>query len=134
MSVIKSKRTESEMEFISNARELQIYTVKKCTGFPKRYTFYVSQPIANIATQIHHNVKCANSIYPTTKSEAEMRKMYLKRATAETQSLISQIEIAAELFGIEENSIKHWMALIKKEIRLIQAVLKRDRERFKNLT
>ncbi len=41
MTVIKSKRHESEMEFIHTARELRIYTTRKVTGFPKRYTFTV---------------------------------------------------------------------------------------------
>ena len=57
MSVIKSNRSESEMEFIHTARQLQIYSIQKCVGFPKRYTFYVSQPIADMATKIHDYVK-----------------------------------------------------------------------------
>ena len=64
MSVIKSNRSESEMEFIHTARQLQIYSIQKCVGFPKRYTFYVSQPIANSATRIYEDVRRANSIYP----------------------------------------------------------------------
>lgn len=46
MSVPKGKRGESDVEFLRTARELQLYTIKKCVSFPKRYTFYVSQPIA----------------------------------------------------------------------------------------
>lgn len=64
MSVIKSKRNESGMEFIHNARTLQIYTIKKCVAFPKRYSFYMGQPIVQMATEIHNDVKRANSIYP----------------------------------------------------------------------
>lgn len=133
MSVIKSNRTESEMEFIHTARQLQIYTIQKCVGFPKRYTFYVSQPIADMATKIHDYVKCANSIYPLTQHEAQIRRDYLLRANAQLNSLISQIEVAVELFGIEPDTLQYWMQIVEKEIRLVKAVLKKDRERYKDL-
>ena len=133
MSVIKSKRTESEVEFIYTARQLQIYTLQKCVNFPKRYTFYVSQPIAESATRIHEDVKRANSIYPLNQHEAQMRRDYLLRANAELNSLVSQIEVAAELFGIEPDTMRYWMEIVEKEIRLVKAVLKKDRERYKEL-
>ena len=83
MAVIKSNRTESEMEFIHTARQLQIHTIQKCVNFPKRYTFYVGQPMAECATRIHEYVKCANSIYPLNQHEVQMRRDYLLRANAD---------------------------------------------------
>lgn len=133
MSVIKSKRSESEMEFIYTARQLQIYTIQKCVNFPKRYTFYVSQPIVDSATKIHQCVKCANSIYPLNQHEAQMRRDYMLKANAELYSLISQIEVAQEIFGIDSDSIKYWMEIVEKEMRLVKAVMKKDRERYKDL-
>lgn len=133
MSVNKSKRSESEMEFIHTARQLQIYTLQKCVNMPKRYTFYVSQPIANAATRIHEYVKMANSIYPLNQHEAQMRRDYLLRANAELNSLVSQIEVAAELFGLEPETMQYWMEIVEREIRLVKAVMKKDRERYKEL-
>lgn len=97
MAVIKSKRSESEMEFIYTARQLQMYTIQRCVNFPKRYTFYVGQPIAESSTRIHQYVKCANSVYPLNQHEAQIRRDYLLKANAELNSMISQIEVAAEL-------------------------------------
>lgn len=133
MSVVRSKRGESDMEFVHTARELQIYTIKKCISFPKRYTFYISQPISEAATHIHQLVKMANSIYPLNAHEAQMRRDYLLRANAELNSLISQIEVAHELFGLEHNVMKFWMDIVDREIRLVKGTLKKDRERYKNL-
>lgn len=133
MSVIRSQRAESEMEFIYTARELQKYTIQKCVGFPKRYTFYVSQPIANSATRIHQYVKMANSVYPTNAHEAQIRRDYLIKANAELNSLVSQIEVAHELFGLEPNVMKYWMDIVEKEIRLVKGTMKKDKERYKNL-
>ena len=133
MSVINSQRNTSEMEFIANARKLQIFTVRKCVSFPKRYTFYVSQPIANSATRIYEDVRRANSIYPLNQHEAQMRRDCFLRANAELYSLISQIEVAQELFGIEMGVMQNWLDIIDFEIRLVKAVMKSDRERYKNL-
>lgn len=133
MSVIKSKRSESELEFIHTARELQIHSIQKCVGFPKRYTFYIAQPIANCATRIHEDVKRANSIYPTNQHEAQIRRDYMLRANAELQSLVSQIEVANELFGLEPDKVRYWMEIVQKEIRLVKGTMKKDKERYKNL-
>ena len=115
------------MEFITKARELQIYTIKKCVNFPKRYTFYVSQPIVNAATNIHVLVKKANTIYPTNKHESQNRIDLLVEAKGELYSLISLVEVAKELFDISGKSIKHWMDIIEDEIRLVNGTLKKDR-------
>ena len=133
LSVIKSKRDESEIEFVHTARQLQIHTIQKCVNFPKRYTFYVSQPIAACATRIHEYVKCANSIYPLNQHEAQLRRDYMLRANAELNSLVSQIEVANELFGIEGDKLKYWMDIVEKEMRLVKGTMKKDRERYKNL-
>lgn len=133
MSVIKSKRAESEMEFIHTARQLQIHTIQKCVNFPKRYTFYVSQPLAACATRIHEYVKCANSIYPLNRHEVQMRRDYLIWANAELNSMISQLEVANELFGIEGDKMKFWVDIIDREIRLVKGTMKKDRERYKDL-
>ena len=133
MSVIKSQRGESDMEFLHTARQLQIHTIQKCVGFPKRYTFYVSQPIANCAIRIHEYVKCANSIYPTNQHEVQIRRDYMLRANAELNSLVSQIEVAAEMFGIEADKLKYWMDMVELEIRLVKGAMKKDRARYKDL-
>ena len=133
MSVIKSKRNESEMEFVHTARQLQIHTIQKCVGFPKRYTFYISQPIANCATRIHEYVKCANSFYPTNQHEVQMRRDYMLRANAELNSLVAQIEVANELFGLEADKMKYWMDIVEQEIRLVKGAMKKDKERYKDL-
>ena len=133
MSVIKSERKVSEMEFLANARKLQIYTIKKCANFPKRYNFYISTPLAAISTRIHEHVKIGNSIYPTNESEYQLRREQFIMANAELQNLISQIEVASEIFGIEAKTMEYWMSIVKKEIALIKSVIRKDKERLKDI-
>ena len=134
MSVIKSKRTTSTMEFLAMARKLQIYSIQKCVNFPKRYTFYVSQPIANSATRVYEYLKRANSIYPLNQHEVQLRRDCLIQANAELNSLTSQLEVAQELFGIEMKTLQYWADMVNTEIRLVKAVMKSDRTRYKGLS
>ncbi|MBR2265816.1 MAG: hypothetical protein IJ882_03965, partial [Paludibacteraceae bacterium] len=79
------------------------------------------------------NVKRGNSIYPLNQHEVQMRRDYFLRAYAELQNMVSQIEVAQELFGIEMDTMKYWMEIIDTEMRLLKAVLKNDRARYKEL-
>ena len=134
MSVIRSKQNESELEFLRTARNLQIYTVQKCVNtIPKRYTFYVGTGLAESAASIYQNAKRGNSIYPLNQHEVQIRRDYFLRAYAELQSLVSQIEVAYELLHFDEKVLHEWAALINSEMKLIRAVIKKDRQRYKDL-
>ena len=133
MSVPKGKRGESDMEFINNARKLQIYTIQKCASFPKRYTFYISQPIAAAAARVYEQTKKANSIFPANEHEVQLRRDCLIKAYAELTHMVSQVEVANEIFGIKSSSIKYWMDLIETEMRLVKGTMKKDKERYKKM-
>lgn len=134
MSVIKSQRSESEMEFLATARKLQAMTVHKCVNtIPKRYTFFVATRLSDSAAAVYENVKRGNSVYPTNAHEAQIRRDYFLRAYAELQSLASQLELAHEIVKFEPKVMNEWSGLIFEEMRLVKAVLKKDKERYKNL-
>lgn len=134
MSVIKSKRRTSGVQFLDTARELDLYTMKTCIKFiPKRYTFYLAQPTALIASNIHSCVKRGNSIFPATARDYEMRREQFIMAEAELQNLISKINIIYELFPLPDNVIIKWHEFVDKEITLIKNLIKKDEERFKSL-
>ena len=134
MTVIRSKRDISELEFLYTARELQVYTIRKCVNtIPKRYTFFIAQHLADSATAIYVNTKKGNSIYPVNQHEVQIRRDYFLKAYAELQSLVSQIELSYEIIRYDQSVMQEWAALIAKELKLISGMLKKDRERFKNL-
>ena len=134
MTVIKSKRSQSEMEFLKVARDLQTYTIQKCVSvIPKRYTFFVSNHLVDSATAVYVNVKKGNSIYPLNQHEVQIRRDFFLKAYAELQSLISQIELAYGIVHFQEKVMQEWARLISEELRLVSALLKKDRERYKSL-
>lgn len=105
MSVIKSKRGSSNMQFLECALNLEVFTIKACMNFSKRYTFLITNDMVSLATEIHHSVKRANSIYPKSQYEAVLRRECFLRAYGDCQCLISQIQVAYELNII--NSVKY---------------------------
>lgn len=134
MSVVKSERTESAMEFLDNAHKLYIYTIQQCVNFPKRYTFYVSTDIAKTAGEILVSLKSGNSIYPRNAHEVQIRRDRFIEAYTQIQSLISLINAAHEMFGISGKVMQKWMEMISVETNLIRGVLEADKKRFKHLT
>lgn len=131
--VPKHMRNESSVEFLDIARKLEKETIEMCVRFPKRYTFYVSQPLANTATRIHFLVKAGNSVYPQTAEDVATRRSYFVKAYAELQGMVSKVELAKELFPVAEKRLVILMGYIDKEAQLIKGILKSDRKRYKNL-
>lgn len=131
MSVIKSKRGLSGVQFLDTARELHLFTLRTCAKFPKRYTFFITNNIVQCAINIHSYVKKGNSIFPSNADDAKLRREHFIRAGAELQNLISQINVAYDMFPVSDKIMKQWMELIQKEIALIKNVIKKDKERYK---
>ena len=134
MSVLKSKRKTSSLQFLENALQIQLYTLRCVSKFPKRYTYLLSKHLTDAAAHGHEQVKKANSIYPRNKHEAQIRRDCFIKAYAEYQHLISQINVAEEMFEISENSIITWMNLINDELKLLKSIMKTDSDRYKKLS
>ena len=140
MSVLKSKRGKSAMQFLDTARELEVYTIRQCARFPKRFMFLITKDIVSLAKAIYNNVKAANSVYPTNTDEVQLRRNYLITANCELQCLLSQLDIARDFVrGTRDNKPiqsgvwQKWADLITEEAKLISAVKNKDKERFKDL-
>lgn len=128
MSVIKSKRGLSGVQFLDTARELHLFTLRTCAKFPKRYTFFITNNIIQSASLIHGYVKRGNSIFPSCPENKKMRYEQFVMAGAELQNLISQINIAYEIFPIADKVMTKWMQLINSEIGLLRALVKKEKQ------
>lgn len=83
MAVFKKNRKESYMQFIETALQLEIFTLRNCVKFPKRYTFLITTEIVRLSQSVYNNVKAANSIYPAGEWEIQLRKEYLTKANCD---------------------------------------------------
>lgn len=135
MSVIKSKRKDSKVQFMQTTLELAAYTVELCRKFPKSLTFYVSQPAAQAAKGAYANVKRANSVFPKTQKDLEKRIDLFQAARRELMVLSSEMDLAYELQkdNIKESAITKWHDLLADSYKLITAQIKSDKARFQDL-
>ena len=133
MSVLKSRRGDSGMQFLENAYNLEVYTIRQCLKFPKRYTFFITTEMARLASSCHEHAKAANSIYPTNAHEAQMRRDHLIEANNDVQNLLSKIDIARSLFSIEANVIEAWVEMAVNEASLLSGVRQADKKRYADL-
>lgn len=140
MSVLKSRRKESSVQFLDTAREIEVYTIKQCSRFPKRYMFLLTKDLVELSKSIYNNTKSANSIYPTNKEEFLIRMEYNLGANCDLQCLISQLDVAKEFITTTEKEkpikskvFEDWAELLIEEQRLLSGLKKADRERYKDL-
>lgn len=141
MSVYKSKRGLSAIQYVENARQLQIYTIKNCVKFPKRYTYIVVQKIAELAEDIDTHVRIAESIIPTNLTEAQNKRDELTYALGLLNSLDDKLQLMYDIvsdnpnfkteFKWLPNAMLEWGRLIQTERNLITGVKKADRKRYK---
>lgn len=65
MSVIVAKRRHSEVQFLENARALEIYTLQKTIKMPKRWNHFkmlIERCVINCYTQLLQMKKYTNNI------------------------------------------------------------------------
>lgn len=133
MSVVKSRRGENELNVITKARELAIYTIKICSNeknFPKKFRWCITNEIVKSAKVIHSNVRKANAVYTKDKSDYVLRKQFQDIALSEIDSLFGDMDIAYELFGVDSKKMEHWTGLVFDVLTPLRNWMKSDIKRF----
>lgn len=129
MAVIKNQRCESTMQFLETAMKLELYAIKYCVRFPKRYMFIITKDLVDLSKSVYNHAKSANSIYPTNANEMQLRINHIISAICDLQCLTSQIEVAMQLItqndkhkAIKTSVWVNWNNLIIEELRLLKAL------------
>lgn len=129
MTVPKSKRRETKMEFVHNARVIEDF----CIRHWDMNLSNVLQKCIQISADIYSNVLQANSIYPVNQQEFKERILCLKRALSLIYSLKGQISLGYRHQKISTSVVKEINEYIEKQKRLLKGIIKKDKERYKGL-
>ena len=107
---------------------------------PKRYTFFLTSRIMQLASDVHEHAAAANNIWPTNRHEAQLRRDELMRANNALQNISPKLQLLydsilqnPEGYGWIHKAMQRWGDLICEEAKLIAAVKKNDRQRYKDL-
>ena len=87
MSVLKSKRTTSSMEFVNTANKIYVETINFLSLVSARYARLMAQDVAHVASEVVDYSEKANAILPNTDDRTSLRRGYLDMAKAALSSL-----------------------------------------------
>ncbi len=145
MSVYKSKRNVSKIEFIKIGQQINVYTIEQIKKFPKSYRFTIVNDLYRLSTEIHENVLRANAIYMhknMEKSEYLLRRTFLFKAKSAIFAMSGLLTVVFDMLlkgnnflGNKEkmsNIFQEWARLLNLEHRLIKGVIESDQKRWKN--
>lgn len=124
MSVPKSLRKEGELQVLTKSKELTKYTIRICSNeksFPKKYRWCVTNKIVDDAVDISRYITMANSVFPKTDKDKELRRQYQNQAIAKSYALLSEIDVAYTTFGIESDRVAYWTKLVLEVQSLLRA-------------
>ena len=118
------------MQFVDTAKKLEAFTLSCCMKAPKRYTFFLTSRIMQLASDVHEHAAAANNIWPTNQHEAQMRRDELTRPNIALHEAARQNPEGCKWIG---KAMEQWGAMIAEEAKLLAAVRKKDRQRYKDL-
>jgi hypothetical protein len=140
MSVLKSMRGESTMQFVETARQLELHMFSVVTKAPKRYGPFLTGRLMELASTVHEEVRAANSIIPRNRHEAQLRRDHLTGANNALQNLSPKLTMLYDsiLQNPEkcpwiDHAMEEFGRYISEEARLISNTKKADSERYKDL-
>ena len=134
MSVIKSKRNESDCLYLYNGLQLYKYTLERYKKLPKEYNSDIKPRIEECADKILFNLMFAYRYEISNLHEYQVRKDILRETNAWLEKLDCMISIVKEKNDIEERIVIPWEELIDNEFRLIRKERDKDKLIAKELT
>ena len=123
-SVLKRKRSISELEFYQNAVQLRIDMtrfVMNEKNVPKRYRFIFAQPIITMLRNMINNIIAANTVYPTSESEMETRREYQTRAIINCEQLLQELQYMMTVLPVGADKLHTMADRLINETRLLKA-------------
>lgn len=138
MGVLKNKRGESQMEFYHTATlaraELTRFVMNDDI-VPKRWRPVFTFPIIEKVIALIDNITAANTIYPQSMHEYEMRRDYQNKAIITVEQIIQLLQFMLSTLPVSADRFKPVTELLMKEGALLRGWRKADnklKEKFEN--
>jgi len=144
MSVLKSRRSLSKLEFYHNARQLRenitnlllrdfgvrdkvrkIRTEENMQltiieEYPEWLIVYFRDSIVKLLKSLMLNITAANTIYPTNGDELNLRRRYQTGAIVNCEQLLQEFQYCADVLPIKIEKFLPYVEKIDFEIKLLK--------------
>ena len=129
MSVILSKRQESNVQFLHNAMKLAEHTFRYATTkkFNKGDKDIVRR-LRDLGMEVLCEVEKANSIFPKSSLDIEQRHIHFNNAIGSCEALCSLLCVVKHAIQNEVTSYgwEEWGNILNNEIKLIKKTMSSD--------
>ena len=112
---------------------LDKYQLKIAGDYPEWLINKLRSNIWDILTNLMLNITKAYTIWARCKTEAEERRISQDRAVACCESLLKELELAAEVLPVDAEKYMRYVGMIDREIALLKGWRKSDNKHNKNL-
>ena len=133
MSVIKSKRGLSRLQFLENAKDIYVMCLRYCENMPKKHYHYLQEPFMKLIAEMFTQSKTGNSIYASNVHEQQLRIDCFLKAYSALQAAISYLGIMQDMSLLTERQLINLTSKMSEELKLIKGVLDAERKRRKEI-
>ncbi|MDR0374619.1 MAG: hypothetical protein LBH85_02730 [Treponema sp.] len=144
MSVLKSKRGLSRLEFYHNARKLRKditnlllrdfgvrdkvrkvktedgKTVSVIEGYPDWLIEKFRDSIIQILRNLMMNITAGNSVYPVNEAELQLRRQYQTAAIVNCEQLLQEMHYCEDILPVHVSKFLPYVDAIELEIKLLK--------------
>lgn len=135
MSVRKSERGLSNIEFLKVLMDLEKWCLLKSEKAPKKYRYIVNSQLVTNSANAYCFAKQGNSIYVTNKETRIMRENFFIQSYCSLQAFVSQLDVIYSICKsdfLTNNELEEASSYAYNGIILIKKIIKNDRERYKD--
>ena len=129
MSVLKNKRSESQLEFYHTATlirtELTRFVMNEKV-VPKRWRPVFKFPMVEKVIKLFDYITAANTIYPQNLREAERRRDYQTQAIITVEQILQLLQYMLTTLSINPDKFQPVTELLVKEAALLRGWRKSD--------
>lgn len=134
MSVRKSERGLSNIEFLKELMDIEKWCLMKSETAPKKYRYMINTQLVTNSANAYNYAKQANSIRVINNETRILREKFFIQSLCSIQAFISQIEVMYSVCKADfltNNELEDISELAYKGLILIKGIIKKDRERYK---
>lgn len=120
-------------KFLQNMSELHRYVHGKVVNATNAYDSTEGSLLVDLVNDAFYEVIAANKKIPKTRAEYEQRRQHISNAIAHLKEMNRPMLFYFNLMQYSERVMKEWADMLSSEIKMLTALQKSDRKRFKNL-
>lgn len=127
-------RAINNANFMRNMSDLHRYTHGKVANAYKVYDGTQGALLISIVNDAFYELVLANKSIPTTKAEYEQRRQHISNAITYLKEMNRPMLFYFNLMQYSERVMNEWVKLLSDELKMLTALQKSDKDRFKSLT